>query len=565
MTLPKFFTFPLLFVLCGSAPFATAADSPLALFASDADVVIRLKGLQQTVEKAAATAAAVEPRYGDQVRNFAPFLGITISNPTLAGVDQKQDWYVAVFAYEDSDPAVLFAIPSNDTAAFEEALPKKLTRYSNDGWVFYSEQADAVERIKAGKPAPEASIESEISEAARKVFDGGDLSVFINADHLAQVYRKQIRAAADALANAPAQVPGVPGGVPTADLADLAEKSQAFLEESRSVTLALVFNATGINLESYLDFRPDSEMARLLDAHAGHNLATVSQLPADSLLYLGLNGGLFGGAEKLLGAAAAAPQADAETQRKLESLQKAVADVKYQSLAFDFSLGDPETGLVRSVGIVEAAPVASIREFARESTALMNVKSDESGVEVEAQYESEAETIGDHKVDVQSLRVSVDPNVNPFGGIVEQVMTMLCGPDGAQTRYVFWDDKYLQSIGGGPDALASSLERIDGGQSNATPEHRKELLAEPDVLLLIDVQRIIRAALKGIDASPNLPIPVDPDLIAGDDPEPSYIGFTLAAEADAVRTKLQLPGQQVQSIVRFALFARTLPQLMQGR
>jgi hypothetical protein len=478
-------------------------------------------------------------------------------------VDQKQDWYVAVFAHEDSDPAVLFAIPSNDTTAFEEALPQKLTRYSSDGWVFYSEQADAVERIKAGKPAREAAIESEISDAARKVFDGGDLSVFINADHLAQVYRKQIKAAADELASGPAQLPGVPG-VPTGDLADLAGKGQSLLEDSRSVTLALVFNATGINLESYMDFRPDSEMGRLLDAHDGTSLATISQLPADSLLYLGLNGGLFGGAEKLLGAAAAAPQADAETQRKLESLQKAVADVTYKSLAFDFSLGDAETGLVRSVGIVEAEPVAKIRDFARESTALMNVKADESGVEVEAEYEPEAETVGQHKVDVQSLRVSVDPNVNPFGGIVEQVMTALCGPDGAQTRYVFWDDKYLQSIGGGTDALAAALERIDGRQANATPEHRKELLADPDVLLLIDVQRIIRAALKAVDASPNLPIPVDPDLIAGDDPAPSYIGFTLSTEADAVRTRLQLPGQQVQAIVRFALFARTLPQLMQG-
>ena len=195
----------------------------------------------------------------------------------------------------------------------------------------------------------------------------------------------------------------------------------------------------------------------------------------------------------------------------------------------------------------------------------MNVKGDESGVEVEAEYESEAETVGDHKVDVQSLRVSVDPNVNPLGGIIEQAVTMLCGPDGAQTRYVFWDDKYLQSIGGGPDALAASLERIDGRQSNSTPEHRSELLAEPDLLLLIDLQRIIRAVLKGVDASPNLPIPIPQNLISGDDPAPSYVGFTLATEADAVRTKLQLPGQQIQAIVKFAIFARTLPQLMQGR
>jgi hypothetical protein len=558
----KLLTVALLFIVCGRA---RAADSPLSLFASDADVVIRLKGLQQTVEKAAATAAAVDPAYGDQVRNFAPFLGITISNPTLAGVDQKQDWYVAVFAHEDSDPAVLFAIPSNDTAAFEEALPKKLTRYSNDGWVFYSEQADAVERIKAGKPAREASLESEISEQARKVFDAGDLSVFINADHLTQTYRKQIEAAGNELANNSARIPGAPG-VPAGELAEQAfDHVQAFLDDSRSLTLALVFNATGVNFETFLDFRPDSQTARRLEAHTGNDLATVAQLPADSLLYIGLNGGLFGGVEKLMSAAAAAPGADPETQQKLQSLQAAMKEVKYRSLAFDFNLGDPETGLIRSVGIVEAAPASKIREFARESTGLMNAKSDESGIEVAAEYSAEAESIGDHKVDLQTMLISVDPNVNPFGGIVEQVMTMLWGPDGQQTRYVFWEDKYVQSIGGGSAALAASLERIDGRQSNATAEHRRQLLSAPDLLLLVDVQRVIRAVLKGLDASPNFPFPIDQNLIAGDDPAASYIGFTLATEADALHSKLQLPGSQVQAIVKFAMFARTLSQSMQGR
>jgi hypothetical protein len=321
----------------------------------------------------------------------------------------------------------------------------------------------------------------------------------------------------------------------------------------------------GVNVESYLDFRPDSDTAKELEAHEGNKLATISQLPADSLLYVGLNGNLFGGAEQLMNAAAAAaPQADAETQRKLESLQKALAEVKYRSVAFDFSLGEAESGLVRSVGIIEAAPVGKIREFARETAALMNVE-DASGLQVEANYEAEAETIGDHKVDVHSVQISIDPNANPFGAQIEEFITLLGGPDGFQTRYAFWNDKYVQSIGGGPDAMAASLERIDGGKSNTTAEHRRELLGTPDVLVLVDVQRVLRAVLKGLDATPAFPFPIDQDLISGDDPAPSYIGFTLATEADAVHTKLQLPGSQVQYIVEFAVFARTLAQSLQGR
>lgn len=548
---------------CGCVAVAGAADTPLSAFSNDADVVIRLQKPQQTVERAANSAAGVDPSYGDQVRNFAPFLGILISNATLAGVDQTRDWYVAVFARSDADPATVFAIPASDAAALQEALPEKLTRLERDGWVFYSENAEAVERVKSGPPAASASIISEIGEKPRQVFDRGDLSVFINVDHLAETYREQIEAAGESLAAGELPVPGVPalpGANPAEQLGDTVGKAQELLKDGQSLTLALTFNGEGLNLESFAEFRPGSDAARGLQDHPDDELASVSQLPADALLYFGAAGSLASAVQGLLTAAGGGGDVDPAVAKKLETLRESMQGIEYKSLAATLSLGDPESGLIRSVGIVEATPASKARELLRESTALMNFQSAETGVSVEAEYEAEAETVADRKVDVQSIQASVDPNVNPLGTILDSAMQAMYGPDGAQTRYVFWEDKYLQSIGGGPDAVAAALEQIEAGKTNATPEHRKELIAKPDLLVLLDVQRLLRAALKAADSSPNFPFPVDQQLISGDDPAASYIGFSMATEPGAVRAKLQVPGGQILSIVRFVMFARTLGQ-----
>ena len=73
-----------------------AADSPLAAFDNQADVIIRLKNPKATIEKAAEMAAAADEKMAQQVRDNSPFIGVLISNPSLAGVDQEQDWYVVV-------------------------------------------------------------------------------------------------------------------------------------------------------------------------------------------------------------------------------------------------------------------------------------------------------------------------------------------------------------------------------------------------------------------------------------------------------------------------------------
>ena len=77
------------------------AAGPLDLIPADATAVVRLKSPEATIGKVGNFANAVQPGLGFMVQGQAPGLGALISNPTLGGVDLKQDWYVAVFDLEE--------------------------------------------------------------------------------------------------------------------------------------------------------------------------------------------------------------------------------------------------------------------------------------------------------------------------------------------------------------------------------------------------------------------------------------------------------------------------------
>ena len=136
-----------------STALAIAGDPPLAAFSKDADVVIRLKAPEQTIEKAAVMAGSADEKLAGTIRENAPFIGMLISNPGLAGVDMKQDWLVVVHAHADADPGVVFCIPATDAAAMQAALPEKMTKFERDGWVYYSEDAAAIDSLQKASPS----------------------------------------------------------------------------------------------------------------------------------------------------------------------------------------------------------------------------------------------------------------------------------------------------------------------------------------------------------------------------------------------------------------------------
>jgi hypothetical protein len=128
------------------------------------------------------------------------------------------------------------------------------------------------------------------------------------------------------------------------------------------------------------------------------------------------------------------------------------------------------------------------------------------------------------------------------------------------SRFSYWDDKYLYTLGGGSEAMQEAVEAVDSTESNGTAEFREGLIEEPNVVALLDVQRIAYRALKAAAETPELGIPADPALANAEEPAPSYVGFSLVTEPHALRTKTQVPSRQLYRIVQLVIFARMVQQ-----
>lgn len=104
--------------------------------------------------------------------------------------------------------------------------------------------------------------------------------------------------------------------------------------------------------------------------------------------------------------------------------------------------------------------------------------------------------------------------------------------------------------------MEAAVESADGTEPNGTEEFREGLIEQPNVLLLLDVQRIAYRALKAASEIPELGLPINEKVLDSKEPLPSFIGFSAASEEDALRSKTQVPSKQLYRIVQLAIFAK---------
>jgi hypothetical protein len=99
------------FGLALSVQLSAQAAGPLDLIPADVTAVIRLKSPEATIGKVGNFANAVQPGLGFMVQGQAPGLGVVISNPTLGGVDLKQDWLRSLRSRGPSHPLCSSFLP----------------------------------------------------------------------------------------------------------------------------------------------------------------------------------------------------------------------------------------------------------------------------------------------------------------------------------------------------------------------------------------------------------------------------------------------------------------------
>ncbi|HEY2250962.1 MAG TPA: hypothetical protein VGH74_07865 [Planctomycetaceae bacterium] len=567
-----------------------AAETALDAVASEASLVIRLKKPKATLNKVADLVDLVVKGQGDSVRGKTEELGKLISNPNLVGVDTDADWFVAVYTdddeeddakkdekkdekkdgdeEEDDNPTLLFIVPATDLAAMEKELGDSFKFMKHGKFGVYTKDEATAKATAARLKGEGKSISTLIDKDSNAVFDGGDVSVFINVKQLASDYKEEIEKfqedAKQQLENLPANAAGAPGGMNTQQMAQLVGQLMkglsTALADTQSCTVAAVISKDGLAFDDLVKVKAGSATDKLLAKSAPGALSTLSLLPAGYLGYLGFTWNMSDIAEfnkymMGIGGAALKP----ETAKELEGALADMAKLKISSLATAFGLGDIDEGAVRSVSVTEVDNPAKMRELTQKVIkAMQGVET--QGIKQTYTVKKDAEKYDKNSADVTTVKTEMVDQDNPLmAQMMERMMSAMFGPDGMTTRQVYLKDKVVQTMGGGKQAMKDSLAALEkSSESSKSPfqQSRAKLGAKSNLVVLVDLTNTIAKIVDLVVQSQAVPIPLDAEQVKNLQQKPSFFGISAGTEPQGLRVKTVVPVEQMQGIARIVNFVQ---------
>ncbi len=535
-----------------------AADSPLSQISDEADVVIRIRAFDATVEKVAALANAVQPGMGDLVSQNATAFGLVLSNPALTGVDRTKDFYLVLFVREEGEPKALFAIPTTDGAAMQKAIAEGQPNFETqvrENWVFY---ADKDHGVPAAVEATESLATLLSKTKAQAVFENSDIGLHINVGRITDVYDAQIqegRQQFEAGIQQGLNTPGVENAETVVEIlkleADLAFK---LLEETSTFTMGVTATDAGLEIEDYIDFEADSELAAFLKRQPTSNFAGLSRLGAELPMYVGVSAD-FSDMADFGGKIMASLYKSEDFRQTMQDYGQTLKQSNVHAMVMSMDLTSGTQGLFRACSLVETKSAADLLVAGRKlAAASKSLKI--SGVTQETTLEPEAETIGTRKVDVMTLKQTPDPN-QPGAQMQTMMNGILFGPHGLQTRMTALADGFLQVQGGEKAAMEAALTAYDAN-SNSLTDARQGLAEESHLLVLLDLPGMVNNGMLAATTIPGIPIPFQRAAVEELQIVRSYTAISAVGEEHAVRIKTKVPVEQFQGVLKLVNFVQSL-------
>jgi hypothetical protein len=531
------------------------AAPPLEYFSKDADVVVRLKAPQTTIAQVAALADAVQQGAGAMVRQNAAGLGQAIFVPGLAGVDQSRDWYVIFFARGRMRPNTVFAIPAANTEQLIAALPDRMTSATYRDWVLYTDSADGLPEA----PEQGAGVSALLQEELAAVFNRGDVSLFINIDHLRDVYaediesgRQQFVETLEMLAQAGAQTEGVNVQAIIDMYRTMVDAGFQLLSDATACSVGVTAGAGGVSIEKYVAFADGSVTSQTIAANPTSRMELLAKLPADAVGYFGFSGDMQKLMEWSWSMSTSLLAGKPEQEQEFEDAMREWKEIDFGEMVGSFSVGTAADGLMRYTAIAQATPIAKVRETWHKIVQIMGTI-EAYGLKQEMTIQPEAETIEDHKLDLLTVKQEYDSERDPTG-MQQKIMEFMVGKNGMESRIAYLDDAYVMATGGGRDAMQTLLKSYDAAANDEVARHRKGLMDKANLLVLIDLPTLAANVLTEASKVPELPFPIDAEGLSQLPIETSYLGLSLAGEAHALRVKTVIPVEQLRGVMSLVGF-----------
>ncbi len=542
--------FSLLFV-----SIAQAAE-PSDAVPDSASVVMRVKAPQAALGKLGDFVDAVQPGVGAVVKGNLAMLGLAISNPTLAGVDVEKDWWAIVFAEPRQKPALVFVVPATDVNAVKDALPPGFQFHSADKWTIYSDNEEALGKVRDRMSGKGSGLWSKIDASTKKLFEASDLSVFIHLRQLTKAFESELQQAEPQLDTFLNQISGaIPDAqraqiVPMLDIYRVLGKSALQgVRDSQSLTVGLTFSKDAIRVEDRLQVGEGTATAKFFAKQPTGELSLMNRLPANKLAYFGLKadmGGMIDWSMKMTKSMMANSTEDQKA--KFDAALKDMHALKWAELVGYFDLDASAAGAIRAGSVSEITPANRLREISHSMVkAIGEIES--FGFKQTTTLETAVDKIDGLEVDRTTMKQEFDGAADPLG-IQKKIQLLLFGEAGMQQYMLYQPTRALQTFGGGIDELKSLAKTLNSTASKdeAVAAARKRYAEKANLIGLIDIARLAANGIK--IAGREGAIPVDPATIDGLNLQPSFIGFALACDSTGAGAQFEIPVAQAQGIAK---------------
>lgn len=545
-------------------PSLKAQESGLDLVPETAVAVIRIQAPEQITADLVEFINKVQPGFGGLAEAQLPMLfGQAIQNPQLDGIDQSQDWYVALFVDEAGETKGVLLLPVTDKEEAKVAMEQTFEFIEHEGWLICSPEGRHFNEFEGMKSDKLDSAASVLDAPTKALLQKGHLGVAVNALLLREAFADELNSAEDRLEELLQAMgeqikqtnPSMEVGYVLDIYRDLGKSLLQVVQDSESAGLSIQVTEDALRIDKLLTVGKDSGTAAFFATQPVNEMARLKSIPEGQAGYMALHGNpdsLLKWSTKLI-----ETMLKDEEQKKLTlKALEGISEVEFGTMAAGGDILPEEEIALRTYSVAEITPTRYFRDV---MTSLGNgVEYEIAGLKQLQTYEANAEKIGNDSVDIYRVKQTLPAELDPLG-MQRKINEKLYGTEGIVQRILYRDDVLFQTMGGGLDAMKLL---------HASPEWKDETLLaararqheKANLIVLVDLPNSVYKFAKLIIGTGLLPLPIQSEQLEGFELPASYSGLSMALEENRLSTTVNVSVETFQGFVRMAMFVQQMQQ-----
>lgn len=551
-----------LLLLAGTCSITQADENPGDWFPDDAIVVVRVRQPKATMAKVVSFVYSVAPLYAPLLLSSESDILDFTNNPLFKATDLDHDFWWAMFSDEAGEAVSAFILRTRDDDELfkelkvEDAAECVLRHGEHVVIVTAKPTLDQIQKRIDGQGT---SWRKSMSPEQRKTFETGDLSVYVNTRNVYANIRKN--ADDDAVAhrefrNFLTQMlfdAYDEEAILTFVSREILEKSAEAIVDAAGVTISATVDHTGIETEILIDHDLDQEKGKR-EPHALSNFQVLHRMPPDRQCYVAGTAPIPSPAGWFLNVidVDSHDDKDAPTLTEQGKIQRRLRKLKYGQWSAAFSLPTITSPEFR---LDEVAEIENPQAHRLMNNNLAIIQTHFKEFREKRAYEllDSVEQFGDRTADVHRVtyKKTVEENADAHAKIY--------GRNGLVSRCVYDDNLFVNTIGGGKQAMQDALQRTHATDIPELPPGlaatSSKLPENGSFILLLDAASAFASLTQLETDVANHEGELGEIINTGirmAEQQQSYCGVGLALERDRARLKVYIP------ITQAKVFASTM-------